>query len=378
MNALFLSVSTGKGHFKAAEALREAVENKYPLSQNLIIDSLKYINPVVDKLVVGSYLTTVKANPYIYKKIYEISELNDHFYLFSKAINNLFSHKIRSLISQTNPSVVVCTHPFPLQMLSILKKKGMIDTPVAAILTDYVSHNFWVHESIDAYIVAHEGMKLELIKRGISEKVVYPYGIPVSSHFQKKKSKQTLLQELNLENKTTILVMGGSLGLGEIENAFNALLAVDRELQIIILTGDNSKIKQKLEFQAACSDKTIRILGYTHRVSDYMDVSDLLITKPGGMTISEALVKELPTLIISPIPGHEEGNAGFLTRQGAAIRVDNTVHLDQVLTHLLDHPSTLQRMKKAAGKLSKPAATKDILCLLESLASNRYLDAFSP
>lgn len=369
MDTLILSVSAGGGHMKAAEAIKECIESKYPQSRTLIVDTLRYVNPIVDKFIVGGlYLNTVKNAPVLWGLLYELAESGDNMTDFSKAVNKLLSVKIKNLISDFRPSVIVCTHPFPLQMLSNLKKKGKVDVPTAAILTDYASHPFWLYEHIDAYVVAHDYMKYEVEKRNIPEEIIHPFGIPVSKSFLKKSDSAAILRELNLEeDKLTVLMMGGSLGFGEVRDTFQSLLNSKKDIQIIAITGKNLKLKRQLEKYSQHSKKKVIIMSYTNRVADLMDISDLIITKPGGMTIAESLVKELPIIIISPIPGQEERNAHFLTNVGAAARILDTDDVDAVLNQILDNPLRIKHMKEMCRFLAKPNSSQDTVSLLEKL-----------
>lgn len=371
MNALYLSVSTGSGHIKAAQAIKEAAEVYYPCSRHLLVDSLKYINPVVDKLVVGGYLNTIRTSPQIYGKLFRFSEVSDNIYHFSKAINNFFSFKVKGLIESFEPSIIVCTHPFSIQMISTLKKREASDIPVIAVLTDFIIHSFWIDGNIDAYIVANDSMRNEMILRGIAPDRVFSYGIPVSDNFTIKKDRTFLLKDLGLSNRTTILIMGGSLGLGEITGAFLALLKSHMDIQIIVITGENAKVKKGLEELAAHSDKPVKILSYTDRVADYMDVSNLIITKPGGMTTAEALVKQVPIVLISPIPGQEEGNSSFLCREGAAVRINRINDISNIVQQLLSNPLQISLMKTAAMRLARPNAGRDTAALIETLIKHR-------
>jgi processive 1,2-diacylglycerol beta-glucosyltransferase len=321
MDVLFLTVSTGRGHEKAAQAVKEIIEEFYPGSRTLIVDALRYTSPIADKIIIGSYLNTIRNTPSIYRKLYKMSEMGDNFYSLNKKFNKLLSGRLLNLIKEFNPSVIVTTHPFSLQMLSELKKKTDFNIPVLAIVTDYVFHSFWLHELVDAYIVAHENLKNDMVKWGISESRIFPYGIPVQQKFLEKKDKKEVRKQLGLDDKLTALIMGGSLGFGEIDTAFSNLLKCRRDLQIIVVTGENIGLLKKLSNYSANACKNVKILGYTDMVPELMDVSDFLLTKPGGLTISEALVKGIPIYIISPIPGAEEGNADFLLQNGAAVRV---------------------------------------------------------
>lgn len=368
MDILILSVAVGGGHIKAGEAVKEVVEQKYPGSRILIVDSLKYVNPIVDKLVVGSYLNTVKNTPQIYGKLYEMSESTNNINDFSKTVNKFLSYRIKKLIHDFKPSVIVCTHPFPLQMVVNLKKKGKIHVPLSVIMTDFVVHPLWLHDDVDAYVVAHDYMKHEMTMKGIPAHTIYPYGIPISSSFLQKKDRNSILKEFRLDNKLTILVMGGTLGFGQIKDTFKSLVSSSKDLQIIAITGKNIKLKRQLENYSLYTNKKIKILSYTENVSELMDISDILITKPGGMTVSEALIKELPMFIISPIPGQETGNANFLVNNGAAIRLYPNYDIEDALYQIVDNPLRIKQMKEMSRYLAKPDASKDILSLLETLA----------
>jgi len=371
MKVLFLSVSAGGGHLRAAEALKECLELKYLDSKSIIIDTMKYINPLVDKLIIGSYLSAVKKTPAIYKKIYELSDSGVNINNISKSVNKFLSFRIKKLIDEFKPSVIVCTHPFPVQMLSNLKKKGQVTVPIVAVVTDYAVHLLWTFDCIDAFVVAHDLLKLEAIDKGFSGDIIYPLGIPVSNNFLRKRDKPTIFKELNLEEKLTVLIMGGSLGFGEVRDVFQALLRSEKDLQIIAITGQNQKLKKQLEKYSINTGKSVKILSYTEKVSDIMDVSDLIITKPGGMTITESLVKELPIVIMSPIPGQEEKNAQFLLANGAAIRITQNDNVESVLSQIIDDPSRVLHMKEKARLLAKPNSCEDIIALLETFVSSK-------
>lgn len=362
MRVLFLSVSTGGGHEKAAQALKESLGLFYPGTVSMTVDSLKYINPVFERLLVNSYLATVKEKPQIYKKIFYSSNLNH----ISSAVNSFFSHKLLKLLKSFKPSIAICTHPFPLQMLSSLKRRHEIDVPVIAVLTDYITHPSWIQDHIDAFIVSHEDMAESLLSKGILPCNIHRFGIPVGQSFLKTKERSGLLKELGLSTKPTVLIMGGSLGLGDIKSAFTALISSRLEIQIIIITGENEKVRKEL-LQIDHKGKEVKIIGYTNNVSLYMDVSDILITKPGGMTVSEALVKHLPLILISPLPGQEEGNMEFLVREGAAVVANDIKSIKDIVIFLLKNPLKRSLMKEAAKRISRPCAANDTILLAKAL-----------
>jgi hypothetical protein len=152
MNVLFLAVSAGGGHLKASEVIKNYIQSNCSNSQTYIVDVYKYVSPIIDKLVIGSYLKTLKNSPKLWGKIYELAEKGDNVGDLSNTLNKIFSFKIKRLVKSFKPDVIVCTHPFPLQMACNLKKNGKIDIPIINIITDYATHSLWINEYVDAYI----------------------------------------------------------------------------------------------------------------------------------------------------------------------------------------------------------------------------------
>lgn len=368
MDVLFLSTSMGAGHLKAAYAIKEYVEKKYPHSKNIIVDTFKYINPLAHKIIVDGYLKTIKIKPALYGKLYNLSEYIKILNKLSNIMNIKLSSKIERLIKEFNPSVIVCTHPFPLQMVSYLKKENKISTPAVAVLTDYVNHPLWFHKNIEAFVVGHDYIKQDMIRCGIPKETVFSYGVPVSQVFLSKKEKALARKELSLEDKFTVLIMGGSLGYGNLESTFINFGKCFREMQLIVVCGENKKLKKRLNKISHSFNKKVQIFGYADNISKLMDAADVLVTKPGGMTISEALVKELPMFIISPIPGQEERNAKFLVTSGAAAIISKNDDVENILCQTVDNHLRFEHMKQMAKNLSAPHSGKNILNLMEKLS----------
>lgn len=367
MKILFLTAATGGGHIKAAQALMQQMERQIPDCQTMLVDSLKFISPLVDRLVTGTYLRTIRTLPGIYGRFYDLSEKDELITDLVKSFNRLLSHKLYNLLESYKPDAVVCVHTMPLQMLSCLKEKGMLSIPVIGIVTDYTHHSFWKLDGVDAFVVAHEHIKRNMAAMGIREERVYTCGIPVTESFLYKIDRRLILEGLGLALKPTILLMGGSLGFGGLESAFSSLLKLPRDIQIVAVTGYNHKLQARLQNLAQNARGEIRILGYSDKINELMDACDLLVTKPGGITVSEALVKKLPLLITSPIPGQEERNARFLVDSGAAIRPEPYKNMEIVLEKIISRPGVLKKMSDAAGKLATPHASEDITGLVEEL-----------
>ncbi len=368
MNILFLTASTGGGHIKASQALMEYMESRIPGCRTRLVDALNYINPAIDRLITGTYLQTIRRAPYIYGKLYDLSEKGEMYTAFVKGFNSILAPRLMKLILEEMPDAVVCTHTMPLQMVSRLKSTYGLQIPLIGIVTDYTNHFFWKLEETDAFIVAHESIKSDMARMGIRRDRIYPYGIPVSKQFTGSSSEAIKCKAP--EEKPVILLMGGSLGLCNMKSVFVSLLELEKEIRIIAVTGHNKRLREELESLSSKSAKPATVLGYTHNISGLMDEASAIITKPGGVTISEALVKRLPIFIMDPIPGQEVRNAEFLKSAGAAISLQNDRSLPGILKKSLSNPFLLRSMSAGAAKLAMPNACEDIVRLICRLATN--------
>jgi processive 1,2-diacylglycerol beta-glucosyltransferase len=375
MKALIFSVSAGGGHGLAAEALKDYINLKFPISEIKVIDTLKYINPIIDKVVIGSYLKTLKVTPSLYGKLYNCSETDSGIAnTISSKFNEIMTYKLLPLIDEFNPDILICTHPFPTEMVSIMKVKYNLNTPVISIITDYYPHGFWLHPFIDAYVVSTKDMIEDMVCKGIPRRTIYDLGIPVKPSFLIKYEREETLKELDLcPSKFTILVMGGSLGMGKITDIYTELSRVNKDIQIIVITGKNDKLYNELSVLKETSVKPTKIIGFTDKVNKYMQASDLLLTKPGGLTITEALICGIPLGLFSPIPGQEEKNAEFLLNNNLAINLSNTNQCQEIIEDLLRLENKLEVMRENCNDFSKPDSGTKIVQLIESLLKSKNI-----
>ncbi len=371
MDILILSISAGGGHTRTAHTIKKYFRRHYPGIEVETIDWLKYVNPMVDRVVIGSYMGTLKASPIIYEKLYDLSEKEEGISDISRTLNRPLALIMERLVRKSDPKIVVCTHPFPLEVISHLKRKKSMSCRVISLLTDFAPHNFWIRDGVDYYIIPHEDLIHEMIYKGVERERIYPFGIPIDEKFLEDYPVNDIRRDLGLEDRTTLLLMGGSLGMGEVKKVFSRLMNSSLDIQVIAVCGKNRKLKEELETLTAGSSKPALILGYTSRVPRLMAVSDLLITKPGGLTISEAMAMKLPIAIISPIPGQEERNAQYLMNSGMAVRFRSRDYIEGMLRQLLDNPVRMAHMREICGLKASPHATRDTCEFLMSLVDNR-------
>ncbi len=363
--------SYGGGHLSAAKSIETYFKNNYQNIDIKLIDCMKYINKTIEKISTAAYREMAKKVPWAWGKIYSDSQKGPLAHISSRA-NAIMAVKLLKLLKQENPDLIISTHPFGSQMCGYLKRKGKINSEIATILTDFKSHDQWLVESnyINYFFVSNNNMKYELMNKNIPEQKIFVTGIPVSEKFLKNYNKKEILNQLNFsENKKTILFFaGGEFGLGKSKTLeiFEKLVSNFENIQIIAISGKNETMKNNFikitnEYKR---NNSVTILEFTDKVAEFMSISTLVITKPGGLTSTEALTSNLPMLIINPIPGQEEENAEFLEENKVAIWLKKDDDINSILNILLNDKNILKTMKDNTRLISRPNSTKNICEIL--------------
>lgn len=378
-----MSASTGGGHNRAAKAMKDEIEKKCIDGEHItceIIDSLKLINTTMDKIISSGYEKSAKYTPKAWGGVYKMSDANivsKHEYK-GNLFNTLLASKLKKLLKERKPDLIIGTHPFPMIALSTLKKKypyrnafnSFFVPPLISVLTDYTAHSTYIQDEIDYYIAGDEYVKEVLISEGVDGDKIKPYGIPVEKSFLEHREKSVVLEELGLApDKFTVLLMGGSFGAGNIKDTLKELLEIDRDFQIIVITGRNETLKEKLEksLEKYTIDKNISILGFTQDMNDILSAVDIIVSKPGGLTTTECLLKELPMIIPYYIPGQEEENMDFLSNCGAALRTSKKFTISVLLKVLIDNPMRMELLKNNIKSVKKQNTAEDIANLVSNI-----------
>ena len=380
---LIMSASTGGGHNRAAKAMKDEIEKKCIDGEHItceIIDSLKLINTTMDKIISSGYEKSAKYTPKAWGGVYKMSDANivsKHEYK-GNLFNTLLASKLKKLLKERKPDLIIGTHPFPMIALSTLKKKypyrnafnSFFVPPLISVLTDYTAHSTYIQDEIDYYIAGDEYVKEVLISEGVDGDKIKPYGIPVEKSVLEHREKSVVLEELGLApDKFTVLLMGGSFGAGNIKDTLKELLEIDRDFQIIVITGRNETLKEKLEksLEKHDIDKNISILGFTQDMNDILSSVDIIVSKPGGLTTTECLLKELPMIIPYYIPGQEEENMDFLSNCGAALRTSKKFTISVLLKVLIDNPTRMELLKNSIKSIKKQNTAEDIANLVSNI-----------
>lgn len=365
--------SYGGGHLSAARSIREYIETNYTDVEIQMVDCMEYINKVINKVTTTAYSEFAKKAPWAWGYLYKKAE-KGVIAKISTDSNKLMAHKLNKLLQEFAPDYVISTHPFSSQMCAYLKKKNRAIFKLATIMTDYAPHDQWLlyPEEVDFFFVAHNGMRDELINKGIGKTKVFTTGIPLSNRFLQHYNKTETLEEFGLQqNKKTILFFaGGEYGLGK-NKTFEILKTFAEsfpDLQIVAIAGRNKEMKEKFEelVENTSRHDSIKILDFTNKVPELMSISDLVVTKPGGLTTTESLASGLPIVVINPIPGQEEENAEFLEKNGVAIWLKKEDNIKETLENLFNNSDRMLEMKIKARLLAKKNSTQDICKIILS------------
>jgi processive 1,2-diacylglycerol beta-glucosyltransferase len=363
--------SYGGGHLAAAKSIKNEIEEKYTDVEVKMVDCIEYINKYINKLTTEAYKELAKKAPHLWKRVYNDSQKGP-LAKISTTSNKLMSRKLNVLLQEFEPDLIISTHPFGTQMCGVLKKRGKINCKLATILTDFHIHAQWLvfNEYVDYFFVSNEQMKLDMEEFDIPEEKIFVTGIPVSKRFLENFNKEEIYKEFGLspEKETVLFFAGGEFGLGR-NTTFMTLKALERlfkTMQVVAISGKNPKMKKKfldLVENTGSSDR-IKILEYTDKVPELMSISSMVVTKAGGLTITESLTSHLPIIIINPIPGQEEENAQFLIDNEVAIWIRKGDNIARALKNLYRNKEKVKSMRENTAKLAKPNSTEDICKIL--------------
>ncbi|OPY59078.1 MAG: Processive diacylglycerol beta-glucosyltransferase [Pelotomaculum sp. PtaU1.Bin035] len=372
---LILSVTVGTGHMRAAEALKKAAGCIYPDTEVIILDTFHYASPLLEKLVLGTYLEILKMSPEIYGYLYRQAERGQPLsgrgkFEFNRVLNLVAAPRLVKFIKDFNPEVIVCTHPFPLGIMSSMKKKGIFEGPVFAAITDFTIHSFWVFPEVDYYLVGAEQMRLQCEEFGIDPSKVCITGIPIDPAFTVLYDKKELRERLGLDpDLPVILIMGGGLGMGCLATAVRELGGSAFNCQLMVVAGTNTALKEKLVKIAPGLSCKIKVFGFVDNVHQLMAASDLMVGKAGGLSCAEAMAMGLPILIIDPLPGQEERNTEFMAAVGAGLRLNMRDLAGQVKAYFME-PDRLEMMARAAAALGRPKAAFDTVNIMAEIMTD--------
>jgi processive 1,2-diacylglycerol beta-glucosyltransferase len=356
MRILIATVTAGAGHLQAAAAVEEAWRRLRPRDVLEQVDLLNFVSRLQRALYARGYVKLVEHAPELWGMVFRttdnpglVQKLARFRRAFAKASNRRFVQHLRVFA----PDAVVCTHFLPVEVLGHLERKG-IDPFTACVVTDFEAHALWMDAAVDLYCVASAETRSSLVARGTNPERVAVTGIPIAGKFAQPLRGREVRKACGLrDDLPVLLVLGGGFGMGPVASILAALDRVETPVQILVVAGRNAALRAELAAQD--HRHPTRVLGFVTNMQEWMAAADLVLTKPGGLTTSEALALGKPLFLVNPIPGQEAANSDFLLERGAAAKVNRIEDLAFRIQSLLGS-TRLKTMARAARRLGRPDA----------------------
>nr|WP_316245793.1 glycosyltransferase [Paenibacillus tuaregi] len=370
---LILSEGFGGGHTQAAYAIAAGMKLVSPDIHTKVLELGSFLNPVIAPIILSAYRRTVVTSPALIGMLYRKQYDKPINRLTRLALHKIFYTQTINVIEQLKPDLIICTHYIPSAVISRLKAAGL-KVPLYTLITDYDAHAAWINPEIDRYLVSTPEVRRLLMKRGVQPSQIQVTGIPVHPNFWTTKNKSCARSELNLRDIPTVLVMGGGWGLLFKKQVLDTLTSWKDKVQLVFCTGTNEKLAAKLQHHPSFTHPNIVILGHTNEISKWMDAADLLITKPGGMTCTEALAKDLPMLFCESIPGQEDSNREYFINSGYGEMLSSEAidrWLERLTTRHHHEQSNHSRIKAFKPNYQPDRCVRDLAEMLNQIQAGR-------
>ena len=420
MKTMILTASTGGGHNRASNALKSYINTHVPESDVRIIDAIEECSSVLNFTVVKGYKALVTLTPSLFGKIYKNSDKKSPL---SDTVTFLYQQcakRLKPVIDEYMPDVIISCHPFAGAILGYMKEQFGYTMPLISIVTDFLPHRTYIANGINAYVTASAQAKEILsTEYEIESDRIFDYGHPIFDRFYEGngRTREEVLNELGFDpDKRTVLIMAGSFGVTDILEIYENLLTIDADYQIIVITGRNQKLYDAfdkllhdedeivtdeepeflswfgedsiLRYMYDQSEQVIDILTRTFRhkienrkptklfffidnVDDYMHVSDLIVTKPGGLTTSESIAAALPMVVFKAYPGQEEQNAALLVENNIGVIMESSETAAQTVGDLLKSDTKLDEMRESCRRFVHKDSCRRIYELAKNLVENK-------
>ena len=364
---LILSASAGTGHVRAAEALEKVFREQPGVGEVRNIDALRFTNRIFRDFYSKLYIQLVQKAPTILGIVYNTMDEPWKTDRMRLMLDRLNTGPLERFIQRFKPDITVCTHFLPAEIISYLINKGRLDARLSIVVTDFDVHAMWLCKTFHRYFVALEESKIHLQVLGLPADNITVSGIPIDPLFFAADNRPELRQQAGLDpNRPLFLISGGALGVSPAAGVLDSLARLKQPAQAIVVCGKNTEMQADMEqkakaVEAANPGLSFRVLGYTNEMHRWMQMSDLFIGKPGGLTTAECLACGLPMVIVSPIPGQEDRNSDHLLEKGIAIKCNEFTTLPYKIDGLFSEPDRLATMRRNALAFGRPHAANTIV-----------------
>ena len=369
-----LHASAGTGHQSAARALAAALEEQAPGAIVREVDTLVFASRLYRDTYAASYNAMAARAPALWGVLYHSwagARVNRGTAPVRLAMDRLNLRRLVRVVQAEAAEAVVCTHFLPVEALAPARARGRMLAPLYCVITDFTAHPFWAFAHVDRYFVASARVATELAAHGVAPERIDVTGIPVHPRFARSIGRAEARARLGVAvDGPLVLMMGGGHGVGPLSDLAERIAAIPEAPQVVVLCGMNSRLRARVAASPAARAGRVRAIGLTAEVDAWLEACDVAVSKAGGLTCSEALIKRTPLVIFKPTPGQEVKNAEYLESAGAARHADSVEEVAATVSDWLSHPDARERVRQAAARIAAPRAAETIARrVLEGLAS---------
>lgn len=359
-----LHATAGSGHKSAAVAIARALQTQAPDAQVRDVDALVFASRFYRTGYSQGYSAMAQRAPQLWGALYALwaqDRMNKSARPAREALDRLALRGLVRVVERERPDAIVCTHFLPVEALYPIRGKGRLKVPLHVVITDFAAHPAWAYPHIDRYFVANDEVADGLVGFGVPRERIQVTGIPVDPRFALTTGREAVRARFGFDTeRPLVLVMGGGGGVGPMAELADKLAALSSGPQVLVLCGTNEVLKAKVEALPAAATGRVRAMGFTTHVDLLLEAADLIVSKAGGLTCSEALIKRTPLVVFKPTPGQEVENARFLEAGGAAVHADSLETVAATVARWLDDPEALRRAQENCARLARPYAARDI------------------
>ncbi|HOO77616.1 MAG TPA: glycosyltransferase [bacterium] len=355
---LLLYISVGQGHARAARALGSALRRADPGLRVVEFDILELWDPRPVRALAAAYRLLLTVWP----GVYDQGTVRGRVAAPLKRFYRRQCHRLDDLMADLSPAATVCTQALPAGLAAAWKQVSGSRMRLVAVPTDYLVHGYWVDEGIDLFLLPSREAQVRLAALGAPPERLKITGIPASLRFGSKSDPEAIRNKYGFGPGPIVLVMGGGEGQGNLLKLVGELEAAAAEFQTVAVTGRNYRLLARLKRLRTA--RPLHVFGFIDSIDELMEIADVIVSKPGGLTVTEALIKQVPMVLVDPIPGQETGNALFLQAEGAALKAAGKRQAAEMVASILGDADTARKMREAAGRLRRPRAAQDAADLI--------------
>lgn len=371
-----LHATAGSGHKTAAIALSDALAAQSPDAVVREVDTLLFTSRLYRTSYSQGYLHVSSKAPVLWSAVYALSEQQRIVQALApgrEAFDRLSLRRLLRVVDREKPDAIVCTHFLPVEALWPRRRAGKLPVPLYVVITDFTANPVWVYPHVDRYFVASDLVADELHELGVPRERIEVTGIPVAPRFANTIGREAARARFGLDaNGPVVLVMGGGSGVGPMSELADKLVASASKPQVVVVCGMNEKLRRQLEASPAARAGRLKPIGFTHEVDALLEATDVVVSKAGGLTCSEALIKRTPLVVFRPTPGQEVRNTQYLESGGAAVHASTVDDVALTVERWLADPAARARVRENAARLAHPNAAADIARrVLDAVAANR-------